>query len=273
MRFNLTSIGATLGLLVSSHLYADVIQVQQIGLSYSPDNVDASPGDTIRFTWTGGTHTVTSGINCDPSSVGGVFFDQPLTEANPVVEITIPDNFEGELTYLCDIGQHCAAGMDGVINVLPAKKTVIDILQVGLSYVPNSVDANPGDTIRYTWTGGTHTVTSGINCDPSSVNGVFFDEPLTEANPIVEITIPDNFTGELEYLCDIGQHCAAGMDGVINVISPSIPGDFNNDGLVNGSDLGLLLSAFGSSDPVYDLNEDGSVNGGDIGLLLAAWSS
>ena len=273
MRVSSTLILASFGILASSSAYADVIEIQQVGLSYSPNNVDASPGDTIRFTWTGGTHTVTTGINCDAGFSNGLFFDEPLTESNPIVEITIPNDFEGELNYLCDIGQHCAAGMDGVVNVLPSKKVVINIQQVGLSYVPNSVDANPGDTIRYTWTGGTHTVTSGINCDPSSVNGVFFDEPLTEANPIVEITIPDNFTGELEYLCDIGQHCAAGMDGVINVISPSIPGDFNNDGLVNGSDLGLLLSAFGSSDPVYDLNEDGSVNGGDIGLLLAAWSS
>jgi len=52
------------------------------------------------------------------------------------------------------------------------------------------------------------------------------------------------------------------------------PGDLNQDGFVNGADLGLLLSAWGecSDRPCLgDLNEDGSVNGADLGLLLSGW--
>lgn len=45
--------------------------------------------------------------------------------------------------------------------------------------------------------------------------------------------------------------------------------DLNLDGLVNGADLGLLLSSWGSE--VNDQNGDGIVNGADLGLLLAAW--
>ena len=53
------------------------------------------------------------------------------------------------------------------------------------------------------------------------------------------------------------------------------PGDFNGDGLVNGSDMGLLLSVFGSTDPPEgtDLNNDGLINGADLGLLFSAWGS
>ncbi len=49
-------------------------------------------------------------------------------------------------------------------------------------------------------------------------------------------------------------------------------GDLNKDGAVNGADLGLLLAAWGTNDPIADLNGDGTVNGADLGLLLGAWT-
>ncbi len=52
------------------------------------------------------------------------------------------------------------------------------------------------------------------------------------------------------------------------------PNDLNGDGLVNGGDLGLLLSAWGAcSGCAADLDGDGAVGGGDLGLLLARWSA
>ena len=54
--------------------------------------------------------------------------------------------------------------------------------------------------------------------------------------------------------------------------TPPCPADFNNDGKVDGGDLGLMLSAWGNCDACQqDLNGDGKVDGGDLGLLLAAW--
>jgi hypothetical protein len=49
------------------------------------------------------------------------------------------------------------------------------------------------------------------------------------------------------------------------------PADFNDDGSVDGNDLGFLLAAWGTSSGPADLNADGSVDGNDLGLLLAAW--
>ena len=50
------------------------------------------------------------------------------------------------------------------------------------------------------------------------------------------------------------------------------PGDFNDDGVVNGADFGALLAAWGACGGcAEDLNGDGFVNGADIGGLLAAW--
>ena len=48
--------------------------------------------------------------------------------------------------------------------------------------------------------------------------------------------------------------------------------DLDNDGLVTGADLGLLLAGWGQPGPT-DLNGDGTTNGADLGLLLAAWSA
>ena len=47
------------------------------------------------------------------------------------------------------------------------------------------------------------------------------------------------------------------------------PADFDLDGTVGGSDLGLLLGSWGGSD--LDLDLDGIVGGADLGLLLGAW--
>jgi dienelactone hydrolase len=55
-------------------------------------------------------------------------------------------------------------------------------------------------------------------------------------------------------------------------LAPAIPTpDFNDDGVVDGADLGVLLAAWGPGPSPADLNEDGVVDGADLGMLLAAW--
>ncbi len=51
-------------------------------------------------------------------------------------------------------------------------------------------------------------------------------------------------------------------------------GDLNDDGIVNGADLGALLAVWGAcAGCPADLNCDDVVNGADLGALLAAWGS
>ncbi len=49
-------------------------------------------------------------------------------------------------------------------------------------------------------------------------------------------------------------------------------GDLNGDGVIDGADLGILLSGWGSSGP-GDLNGDGVVDGADLGILLGNWGT
>jgi hypothetical protein len=43
--------------------------------------------------------------------------------------------------------------------------------------------------------------------------------------------------------------------------------DLNNDGIVNGGDLGAFRLALGGAGGAADFNGDGAVNGGDIAIL------
>jgi hypothetical protein len=63
------------------------------------------------------------------------------------------------------------------------------------------------------------------------------------------------------------------VDGGANVVC-DCAGDLNADGLVNGVDLGTLLSAWGACTALScpsDLDESGAVDGGDLGILLGDW--
>jgi len=77
----------------------------------------------------------------------------------------------------------------------------------------------------------------------------------------VRIVVPSGFHPNVE------------IDAVARVLPRARSADIDLDGVVGGSDLSILLSAFGSNLPSADLNGDGTVGGSDLSLLLAAWGS
>jgi hypothetical protein len=54
-------------------------------------------------------------------------------------------------------------------------------------------------------------------------------------------------------------------------VSGGFPGDFNDDGMIDGADLAQLLASWGTAK--NDLNGDGVVGGADLAVLLAAWGA
>lgn len=73
---------------------------------------------------------------------------------------------------------------------------------------------------------------------------------------------PDNKVG--------GTSMGSALTAMFDCESPD-PSDLDGDGVVAGSDLGLLLAAWGRAGSAADLDGDGTVGGGDLGLLLASW--
>jgi len=61
---------------------------------------------------------------------------------------------------------------------------------------------------------------------------------------------------------------------VIGAEPSNCPADFNDDGQVDGGDLGSLLGQWGAcADCQADFNDDGQVDGNDLGTLLGAWGA
>jgi hypothetical protein len=50
-------------------------------------------------------------------------------------------------------------------------------------------------------------------------------------------------------------------------------GDLNGDGSIDVADLGMLLTVYGTNNPVSDMNNDGIVDAADLGILLGAFGS
>jgi len=146
-----------------------------------------------------------------------------------------------------------------------ANAALIEIEQVGLEFVPAEITVAPGDTVRWNWTSGLHTVTSGTNC---AFDGIHFDKPLNSGHTTAEYVIPADFSGVIDYFCM--PHCALGMTGIITVEAPC-PADFDGDGDVDTADLLFLLGAWGTGDG--DVDGDNDTDTADLLALLGSWGA
>jgi len=103
-----------------------------------------------------------------------------------------------------------------VLALTPALAAIHEVHQVGTTFQPDHVVILPGDTVRWIWNDGVHSVTSGTgSADPQT--GVLFDELLYVANTTVEYTF--NTVGSYPYYCT--PHESLGMNGDVMVESPT----------------------------------------------------
>lgn len=245
--------------------FSEVHEIQQTGLSFIPDTVIASPGDTIRWVHGSGSHTVNHG---DCAFEDNPLFSGPINNANPVLEWVIPDAVNGNIPFFCSVSSHCSTfGMSGEIIIVPRSgSTVHDVQQDGFTFSPEQISVQPGDTVRWSWSAGNHTVTSGDN-NTCIADGQSFDVALDAGNDTVLWVVPEDMPNSIEYFCRF--HCELGHIGNIQL---AVFGDLNGDGCINGADLTLLLSDWGAADSVADLNDDNVVDGADLTALLGNWS-
>jgi len=85
------------------------------------------------------------------------------------------------------------------------------------------------------------------------------NDGLVDLGQILNGTLPDTNTNNIPDCCEPGNSCCVG--------------DIYENHIVDGGDLGVLLSEWGVVTPTTrsDLNRDGFVDGADLGRLLANW--
>ncbi len=109
-------------------------------------------------------------------------------------------------------------------------------------------------------------VGSGLGVNSGLVT-VFFDPtglaPGVHEAPLTIFTSDEDVPGETT--ATVVATLRVTLDGPV-----CAPADFDCNGLVDGADLGLLLSNWGLPGAT-DINGDGVTNGADLGLLLGSW--
>ncbi len=85
------------------------------------------------------------------------------------------------------------------------------------------------------------------------------NDNIIDYGQILNGTLPDTNANNIPDCCEPGNNCCVG--------------DIYENHIVDGGDLGVLLSEWGVVTPTTnsDLNRDGFVNGADLGTLLANW--
>ena len=144
------------------------------------------------------------------------------------------------------------------------------------SWLPAGSSAPWGSTLSVSCVEPLHGLTYRWYRNNSIINGAKSSNldlstlPLLKPGDAIEIVITDESTMVRN---ETARNAWMRESHTWSVSAPTNPDpDFNNDGQVNGADLGILLLNFGSTNAAIDLNGDGLVDGGDIGQLLVAWT-
>ena len=123
--------------------------VNQLNLTFRPNDITIEVGDTVRWVYSSGSHTVTSGTGAgDPAA--GALFDAPLNGSNTSFEFTFAT--PGDYDYFCR--PHANFGMTGVVrvNAVSAADEVPAAAMTVQSPWPNPF--NPRAEIRFTLAAG-----------------------------------------------------------------------------------------------------------------------
>ena len=144
----------------------------------------------------------------------------------------------------------------------------VPVHNVGWSGVQSALDLDAASGLGggfFIWEGLGTTVAGKPGLLRFGFNTAGADEGTHEVDVTIQATDED-VPGETTHYITLTLVVTIGGD-------EPVPGDFNDDGFVNGADLGLLLGAWGPCrDCPQDLNGDGVVNGADLGLELGFWT-
>jgi plastocyanin len=125
-----------------------------------------------------------------------------------------------------------------VINTWGQTATTHNIAVSNNEFTPSELEARAGDTLKWNWVIGSHTVTSGLPC---TADGMFNANIASPNNLTFSYVIPHDFSGPLPYFCV--PHCGFGMTANVNVAP--FKSDVTGNGIVDVDDLLAVINAWG----------------------------
>lgn len=107
----------------------------------------------------------------------------------------------------------------------------------------------------------THYWINGLRPWEMAVTNMWYGKPLNTSLQAIAKSKDFSKFPNITHWCNIP----------IAAASEELVGDFNNDGVVDGQDMALLLARWGSKDSSYDLDKDGAVDAADLAILQSNW--
>ena len=205
------------------------------------------------------------------STVGARTGTATVTSANEAVQnpsIALPVNVRVVRTSNPSFSASADQNAVTVPVTVPAGSTVpveatVSVSNLGFTADQSTMDIDSVQVPAGPWTFVSGTAT-GIGAVPGTVRVRFSPAGLAPGTYNAAVTIrtsDENVPGELT---------ASVVATFSATVAGGRPEDLNNDGTVDGGDLGILLANWGQPGAT-DLNGDGTTDGGDLGRLLAAW--
>ena len=209
-----------------------------------------------------------------------------LTPAAPYTFVAQARNGDGDVTPNSPpLTVHTLANIPAVNSLSTVSSTVINVMlnPNGNSSAAEYLIQNTTAGTDSGWITGTSWDSGGLTCE----NFYNFQARARNGDGVETIIVPlglqsTDFCGTMDTdgdgVDDSVDNCtlvsnSAQQDTDNDGFGNACDTDFNNDGVTNGLDVGLLKAAFGTSGPDEDLNQDGVVNGLDVGILKQYFGS
>jgi plastocyanin len=251
---------------------------------FSPNSISIGVGDTVRWTWQGDFHSVTSGAPCtiDSKFCSPNDTDCPsgmLSSTGTVYMHTFDQ--AGDYSYFC--ASHCLGGMTGVVHVVgtPAFELMSAVsrkvhgaagpfdVDLPFSGTPAVECRSGGGNYSFVFTFNNN-VMSG-NASVTSGTGSVSGAPAFSANTMtVNLTGVANvqtLTVTLSGVTDEFQQVLADTP----VSAKFLIGDSSGNGGVNASDIvqtkGRIGQAVSAANFRSDVNVNGGINASDVSIV------
>ena len=164
----------------------------------------------------------------------------------------------------------CGIGFQGLFSSITIRNTSLSsVEQLAYSILHNwNVDASLFAMEDVFICGSTSPIGGSLNEEGVDVESACSDcngDGLADSDQIISGELEDLNENGTPDCCEVGGDCGP---------CPDSPWDLNQDGMVDGGDMGLLLGFWGecmSAGCPGDFNLDGEVSGADLGLLLGYW--